>query len=91
METIEDNNMKIKPEPKLMANRTRSQKFQGFYFPTKHHAISRTFFIVKEILKLNEMSLHVLFNITENRLGLILLHFERKLIWNDKSDKLTIM
>lgn len=51
------------------------------------------FFIVKEleILKLNEMSLHVLFNITENRLGLILLHFERKLIWNDKSDKLTIM
>lgn len=49
------------------------------------------FFIVKEILKLNEMSLHELFNITENRLGLILLHFERKLIWNDKSDKLTIM
>lgn len=49
------------------------------------------FFIVKEILKLNEMSLHVLFNITENRLGLILLHFERKLTWNDKSDKLTII
>lgn len=49
------------------------------------------FFIVKEILKLNEMSLHVLFNITENRLGLILLHFERKLPWNDKSDKLTII
>lgn len=49
------------------------------------------FFIVKEILKSNEMSLHVLFNITENRLGLILLHFERKLTWNDKSDKLTII
>lgn len=49
------------------------------------------FFIVKEILKLNEMSLHELFNITENRLGLILLHFERKLPWNDKSDKLTII
>lgn len=49
------------------------------------------FFIVKEILKLNEMSLHELFNITENRLGLILLHFERKLTWNDKSDKLTII
>lgn len=49
------------------------------------------FFIVKEILKLNEMSLHVLFNITENRLGLILLHFERKLPWNGKSDKLTII
>lgn len=49
------------------------------------------FFIVKEILKSNEMSLHVLFNISENRLGLILLHFERKLIWNDKSDKLTII
>lgn len=44
METIEDNNLKIKPEPKLMANRTRSQKFQGFYFPTKYHTISRTFF-----------------------------------------------